>query len=396
MAGWPPGLARGHHRRCRLYDAGQGAASPAQGAPRRPVARACTPPARGRLARHKPQVPLLFAFMDELGTAMSLHTFLSRRQAVMATTTALLSLSGTAALAQASWPTKPITFVVPQAPGGANDVIARAVAQGLGTSLGEPVVVENRPGANGNLGTGQVARSAADGYTFLVTAQSAYTINPALYSKVPFDPIKDFTPVMQLAVAPYLLVVNPNFPAKSLDELVAYAKAHPGKVEYASAGNGTLNHLLGEMLKKQKGLNLLHVPYKGASAAATDVVAGQLPMTFGSFPGVMPFVTSGKLRVLGVAADQPTSLAPDIPVLGKGLAVTSWYGLFAPAGTPQPIVDKLYQAVQAVLAKPEMAERFKTLGAERVDSNPQSFKAMLPGELAHWKQVVQDSGAHID
>ena len=311
-------------------------------------------------------------------------------------TTALLSLSGTAALAQASWPTKPITFVVPQAPGGANDVIARAVAQGLGTSLGEPVVVENRPGANGNLGTGQVARSAADGYTFLVTAQSAYTINPALYSKLPFDPIKDFTPVMQLAVAPYLLVVNPNFPAKSLDELVAYAKAHPGKVEYASAGNGTLNHLLGEMLKKQKGLNLLHVPYQGASAAATDVVAGQLPMTFGSFPGVMPFVTSGKLRVLGVAADQPTSLAPDIPVLGKGLAVTSWYGLFAPAGTPQPIVDKLYQAVQAVLAKPEMAERFKTLGAERVDSNPQSFKAMLPGELAHWKQVVQDSGAHID
>ena len=311
-------------------------------------------------------------------------------------TTALLSLSGTAALAQASWPTKPITFVVPQAPGGANDVIARAVAQGLGTSLGEPVVVENRPGANGNLGTGQVARSAADGYTFLVTAQSAYTINPALYSKLPFDPIKDFTPVMQLAVAPYLLVVNPNFPAKSLDELVAYAKAHPGKVEYASAGNGTLNHLLGEMLQKQKGLNLLHVPYKGASAAATDVVAGQLPMTFGSFPGVMPFVTSGKLRVLGVAADQPTSLASDIPVLGKGLAVTSWYGLFAPAGTPQPIVDKLYQAVQAVLAKPEMAERFKTLGAERVDSNPQSFKAMLPGELAHWKQVVQDSGAHID
>ncbi|WP_420839415.1 Bug family tripartite tricarboxylate transporter substrate binding protein [Comamonas aquatica] len=311
-------------------------------------------------------------------------------------TTALLSLSGTAALAQASWPTKPITFVVPQAPGGANDVIARAVAHGLGTSLGEPVVVENRPGANGNLGTGQVARSAADGYTFLVTAQSAYTINPALYSKLPFDPIKDFTPVMQLAVAPYLLVVNPNFPAKSLDELVAYAKAHPGKVEYASAGNGTLNHLLGEMLKKQKGLNLLHVPYKGASAAATDVVAGQLPMTFGSFPGVMPFVTSGKLRVLGVAADKPTSLAPDIPVLGKGLAVTSWYGLFAPAGTPQPIVDKLYQAVQAVLAKPEMAERFKTLGAERVDSNPQSFKAMLPGELAHWKQVVQDSGAHID
>ena len=317
----------------------------------------------------------------------------SRRNAVSFAALALLSGM---ALAQAAWPAKPITFVVPQAPGGANDVIARAVAQGLESSLGQPVIVENRPGANGNLGTGQVARSAADGYTFLVTAQSAYTINPALYTKVPFDPIKDFTPVMQLAVAPYLLVVNPNFPAKNLNELVAYAKANPGKVEYASAGNGTLNHLLGEMLKKQKGVNLLHVPYKGASAAATDVVAGQLPMTFGSFPGVMPFVTSGKLRVLGVASDKPTSLAPEIPPLGKDLAVTSWYGLFAPAGTPQPIVDKLYQAINVVLTKPEMAERFKTLGAERVESTPQSFKAMLPGELAHWKQVVKDSGAHID
>lgn len=164
---------------------------------------------------------------------------------------------------QAAWPARPIVFVVPQNPGGANDVIARAVAQGLENSLGQPVVVENRPGAGGNLGTSQVARAAPDGHTFLVTAQSAHTINPALYSKIPFDPVKDFTPVMQLAVAPYLLAVNPNFPAKTLDELVAYAKAHPGKVEYASAGNGTLNHLLGEMLKKQKGVNLLHVPYKG-------------------------------------------------------------------------------------------------------------------------------------
>ena len=309
---------------------------------------------------------------------------------------AALALMGGMVCAQSAWPTKPITFVVPQAPGGANDVIARAVAQGLENSLGQPVVVENRPGANGNLGTGQVAHAAADGHTFLVTAQSAYTINPALYSRVPFDPIKDFTPVMQLAVAPYLLVVNPNFPAKNLNELVAYAKANPGKVEYASAGNGTLNHLLGEMLKKQKGVELLHVPYKGASAAATDVVAGQLPMTFGSFPGVMPFVASGKLRVLGVASDRPTTLAPEMAPLGKDLAVTSWYGLFAPAGTPKPIVDRLYQSIRAVLARPEMGERFKTLGAERVESDPQSFKAMLPGELARWKQVVKDSGAHID
>ena len=324
-----------------------------------------------------------------------------KRRVLLAATAALAwaAVGAPQAWAQAStanWPSKPITFVVPQAPGGANDVIARAIAQGLGQSLGQPVIVENRAGANGNVGTSQVARSAADGYTFLVTAQSAYTINPALYSSVPFDPIKDFTPVMQLAVAPYLLVVNPNFPAKNLDELVAYAKQHPGKVEYASAGNGTLNHLLGEMLKKQKGVDLLHVPYKGASAAATDVVAGQLPMTFGSFPGVMPFVSSGKLRVLGVASDKPTQLAPEIVPLGKGLAVTSWYGLFAPAGTPETVVVRLHAAITKVLATPVMTERLKTLGAESVVSTPQSFKASLPAELAYWKQVVQDSGAHID
>ncbi len=308
----------------------------------------------------------------------------------------VMPVLGMAQTATGNWPTKPITFVVPQAPGGANDVIARAVAQGLENSLGQPVIVENRPGANGNLGTGQVARSAGDGYTFLVTAQSAYTINPALYSKVPFDPIKDFTPVMQLAVAPYLLVVNPSFPAKNLDELVAYAKANPGKVEYASAGNGTLNHLLGEMLKTQKVIELLHVPYKGASAAATDVVAGQLPMTFGSFPGVMPFVTSGKLRVLGVASDKPTSLAPEIAPLGKDLAVTSWYGLFAPAGTPDTIVTRMHAAITKVMVAPAMQERLKTLGAETVLSNPQGFKASLPAELAYWKKVVKESGAHID
>ena len=324
------------------------------------------------------------------------HMALAAGAALLLVATAPQAWAQSKLQSSAHWPTKPITFVVPQAPGGANDVIARAVAQGLENSLGQPVIVENRPGANGNLGTSQVARAAHDGYTFLVTAQSAYTINPALYAKVPFDPIKDFTPIMRLAVAPYLLVVNPQVHVHNLDELVAYAKANPGKVEYASAGNGTLNHLLGEMLKKQKGIDLLHVPYKGAAAAATDVVAGQLPMTFGSFPGVMPFVSSGKLRVLGVASDKPTSLAPEIPPLGKDLAVTSWYGLFAPAGTPQPIVDKLYQSIKVVLAKPEMAERFKTLGAERVESTPQSFKAMLPGELAHWKQVVKDSGAHID
>ena len=326
---------------------------------------------------------------------MPVHTNVLRRHIWAAAAATLLTVVAPSVGAQSNWPAKPITFVVPQNPGGANDVIARAVAQGLENTLGQPVIVENRPGANGNVGTSQVARSQPDGHTFLVTAQSAHTINPALYSRTGFDAIKDFAPVMQLAVAPYLLVVNPQFPAQSFDELVAYAKANPGAVAYASAGNGTLNHLLGEMLKKQRGVNLLHVPYKGAAAAATDVVAGQLPVTFGSFPGVMPFVNSGKLRVLGVAADKPTPLAPEIPVL-KDLAVTSWYGLFAPAGTPQPIINKVHTAITQVLATPAMQERLKTLGAEPVDSTPQSFAAGLPAELAHWKQVVDASGAKID
>ena len=326
---------------------------------------------------------------------MPVQTVFSRRHTFAFVAAAALSTLSGVALAEAAWPTKPITFVVPQNPGGANDVIARAVAQGLENSLGQPVIVENRPGANGNVGTSQVARSAPDGYTFLVTAQSAHTINPALYSRTGFDAVKDFSAVMQLAVAPYLLVVNPKFPATTFDELVNYAKDHPNQVAYASAGNGTLNHLLGEMLKKQKGVEMLHVPYKGAAASATDVVAGQLPVTFGSFPGVMPFVTSGKLRVLGVAADKPTPLAPEIPVL-KDLAVTSWYGLFAPAGTPKSIIDKVHTSITKVLATPAMQARLKALGAEPVDSNPQSFAASLPAELAHWKKVVDASGAKID
>lgn len=226
---------------------------------------------------------------------MPVHSAFSRRHALALAVASVVSMAAPAAWAQDSWPTKPITFVVPQNPGGANDVIARAVAQSLENSLGQPVIVENRAGANGNVGTGQVARSAPDGYTFLVTAQSAHTINPALYSRTGFDPIKDFTPVMQLAVA----------------------------------------------------------------------------------------------------SDKPTPLAPEIPVL-KDLAVTSWYGLFAPAGTPQPIIDKVYTEISRVLATPAMQERLKTLGAEPVQSNPQSFAASLPAELAHWKKVVDESGAKID
>ncbi|HYF60951.1 MAG TPA: tripartite tricarboxylate transporter substrate-binding protein, partial [Burkholderiaceae bacterium] len=240
--------------------------------------------------------------------------------------------------AQEAWPTKPVTIVVPQAAGGANDTVARAFAQRLSVALGQPVVVENRAGAGGNVGTAQVARAPRDGHVLMLTAQSAQTINPALYRNPGFDPIKDFEPVMSVATAPYLLVAHPEFPPNSLRELIAYAKSRPGRIDYASAGNGTLNHLLGVMLNQRAGLHLVHIPYRGAAAAATDVVGKQVPMTFGSFPGLIPFVKTGQLKVLGVATARRTRLAPEIPTLDEtlpGLHANSWYGLFAPAGTPR-------------------------------------------------------------
>jgi tripartite-type tricarboxylate transporter receptor subunit TctC len=297
------------------------------------------------------------------------------------------------------YPSKPITLIVPQAPGGANDIVARALAQRLAVALGQPVVVDNKPGAGGNVGTALAARSPKDGYTLMITAQSAQTINPSLYKKVPFDPVKDFEPIMVVATAPYLLAVSPNFPAKNIKELIALAKADPGKLTYASAGNGTVNHLLGEMLKSTANVDIVHVPYKGAAAAATDVIAGLCTMTFGSFPGVMPFVKSGQLRVIAAATEQRTSLAPDMPTLAEsvpGLHANAWYGLFAPAGTPKEVVTRLHQEIVKLLQLPEIKERFNALGAEVTPSTPEQLAALVKSDLVRWSKIVKDSGAQLD
>lgn len=309
-----------------------------------------------------------------------------------------LSLSSGPSWAQ-NFPSKPITIVVPQAPGGANDVIARAIANKLGNRLGQVFVVENRAGAGGNVGTSFVARAPTDGYTLLLTAQSAQTINPALYRKIPFDPVKDFAPIMTVATAPYLLVVNPNVPANNLRELIALAKANPGKLNIASAGNGTLNHLLAEMLKSAEGLQITHVPYKGAAAAATDLVGGQVQMTFGSFPGLMPFVRSGQLRALGVATAQRTPLAPELPTLAEtvpSLEVNSWYGLFAPAGTPKAIVTRLQTEFAQVLQTPEMKDFMMSQGAVAAPSTPEELTKLLGDDLVRWAKIVKDANAQID
>ena len=311
----------------------------------------------------------------------------------------LLAMGLSTAMAADPYPIKPITLIVPQAPGGANDIIGRALGQRLSVALGQPVVVENKPGAGGNVGTALVARAPKDGYTLMITAQSAQTINPSLYKKVPFDPIKDFEPIMVVATAPYLLAVSPNFPAKNIKELIALAKADPGKLTYASAGNGTVNHLLGEMLKSTANIDIVHVPYKGAAAAATDVISGLCSMTFGSFPGVMPFVKSGQLRVIAAATEQRTSLAPDMPTLAEsvpGLHANAWYGLFAPAGTPKEIVNKLQQEIVKLLQAPEIKERFNALGAEVTPSTPEQLAALVRSDLARWSKIVKDSGAQLD
>lgn len=300
---------------------------------------------------------------------------------------------------QDTWPTKPVTLVVPQAAGGANDTVARAFGARLSIALGQAVVIENRAGAGGNVGTALVARAPKDGYTLMLTAQSAQTINPWLYRNTGFDPVKDFEPVMSVATAPYLLVANPSFPASTLKDLIAYAKTRPGRIDYASAGNGTLNHLLGVMLNQQAGLHLVHIPYRGAAAAATDVVSGQVPITFGSFPGVIPFVKSGQLKVLGVATERRTRLAPDVPTLHEtlpGLHANSWYGLFAPAGTPKFVVDRIAAEGAKVMNDASLVERLAGQGAEPAPSTPAQLATLLRDDLKRWQGIVKVSGATID
>lgn len=325
--------------------------------------------------------------------------FVLTRRRVLTASALLPALWPALGRAQESWPTKPVTIIVPQAAGGANDTVARAFGQRLSVAIGQPVVIENRTGAGGNVGTVAAARAPKDGHTLMLTAQSAQTINPALYKTTGFDPIKDFEPVMSVATAPYLLVAHPSFPAKDLREFIAYAKTRPGRIDYASAGNGTLNHLLGVMLNSRAGLHLVHIPYRGAAAAATDVVAGQVPITFGSFPGVMPFVKSGQLKVLGVATEKRTRLAPELPTLNEtlpGLFANSWYGLFAPAGTPKAVVDRIAAEGNKVMNDPALIERLAGQGAEPAPSTPAELTRLLRDDLTLWAGIVKASGATVD
>ena len=304
------------------------------------------------------------------------------------------------AAAQASYPSRPIVMVVPQAAGGTNDIVGRLVSQKLGEVLGGSTVVENRPGAGGNIGTQYVAKAEKDGYTLLMTISSSQAINPALFKNPGFDPVKDFKPVGLIGAVPNVLLVNPSFPARSLAELVSLAKAQPGHYQYASAGNGTLNHLLGEMLNSMAGIELQHVPYKGVAPAINDVLGGQLPIVFASMPSALAHIKAGKLRALAVSGGTRSPVLPDVPTIAETVAGyngTLWIGLFAPAGVPADTLAKLQEGMARALAAKDLRDRLELQGVEIAPkTTPEQFAALLQKDIAKWARVVKSSGATVD
>ena len=325
---------------------------------------------------------------------------LSRRATLglLSSVVAVPALS-TRLLAQADYPNRPVTVIVPQAAGGANDIIGRIVAEKLADVLGQRFVVENRAGAGGNLGSQAAARSAPDGYTLLVTISASQAINPALYARTGFDPVKDFAPISMLGTVPNVLVVNPAFPARTVADLIRMAKDKPGEYQYASAGNGTLNHLVGEMLKSRAGIDLKHIPYRGIAPALSDVIAGHVPITFSNLPAVISQIQAGTVRALGVSTLKRNANIPDVPPIADtvpGFDAELWIALYAVAGTPQPIVDRLVAATHAALAKPDMKDKFAQQGADIVTSTPQELTAKLESDLKVWAEIVRASGARIE
>jgi tripartite-type tricarboxylate transporter receptor subunit TctC len=315
------------------------------------------------------------------------------------TTAAALATFAMAAAADPAYPTKPVTLIVPQAAGGANDAIARIVAQKLTEQTGQTFVVENRTGAGGNVGTALAAKAKPDGYTLMLTADSSMVINPSLYKTTGFDPLKDFDPITPVATAGYVLVANTAFAPNSVSELVAAAKAQPGRIAIASAGNGTLNHLVGEMLSKAAGIQMLHVPYKGSAAAVGDLVGGQVQVSVQSLPSSIAFIKSGKVKVLGVVNEKRVASLPDAPTIGetiKGFGATPWYGVFAPAGTPKDVVAKLHAEISKALDAPDARDKLAAVGCEPYKTTSDQFGALVRSDLAKWARIVKDSGATID
>jgi tripartite-type tricarboxylate transporter receptor subunit TctC len=333
-----------------------------------------------------------------LSLASRPRTFTFARRALLAASVLTCGIATLPALAQ-SYPTKPVKLVVGYAAGGATDVIARLVGQKLGEGLGQTVVIENRAGANSNLGADAVARSPADGYS-IYAFTIANSINATLYDKLGYDPQKDFEPVGLIAKVPNILVVNNNLPVRTLAEYVAYAKAQPQGVTFASSGSGSSIHLSGEMFKMIARLNMLHVPYRGSAPAVTDLIGGQVQSMFDNAPSAMPHIKGGRLRAVAVTSPQRSPLLPDVPTVAEagyaGFDVQSWFALAAPHGTPRAIVDKLNAELNKVLAMPDVKTRLAELGAMPAGGTPAEMGSFVGTEIKRWHAVVKASGAKAE
>jgi tripartite-type tricarboxylate transporter receptor subunit TctC len=304
-----------------------------------------------------------------------------------------------AALAQGTYPDKPVRFLVPYPPGGGTDVIARIVQDKFRAALGQPIIIENRGGAGGSIGTEVAAKSVADGYTVLFTL-SSHTINPAIYSKLGFDTARDFEPVGTVASLPQILVAHPGFPASTVQELIELAKAKPGAYSFASVGNGSPGHLAGELMKLRTGTRMTHIPYRGGGPAVTDVVGGQVPLLWVSIPAAAQFVKQKQLKALAVSTLKRSAAFPDVPTMQEaGIAdfeVDSWYAMFVPAKTPRPVIDKLNTALNAVVNDPEIREKLLAQGSEGVGGTPEQLGAIVNAELAKWAKLVRDANIKAD
>jgi len=326
------------------------------------------------------------------------HQFLAALHTLGAILVALIAPLGSA-IAQ-EYPDKPVRLIVPFPPGGGADILARTVAPRLAQALGKPIVVENKPGAGGNVGAEYVAKAAPDGYTLLYGTNGTHGINASLYRNLRFDPAKDFIPVSRMTTIAAMLIVNNQFPPTTVDELIRYAKANPGKVNFASAGNGTTSHLAGELFKTMAGIDIVHVPYRGGAPAVTDLIGGQVQMMIDVMPNAMPLARDGRARGIAVSTATRYPGAPEYPTIAEsglpGFEASAWDGIFVPAGTPAPIVARLNAAIRETVEDPQVAEALKARGAQPMPNSPEAFARHIADSSDRWARAVRASGAKID
>ena len=313
---------------------------------------------------------------------------------------AAIALAASGLASGETYPAKPIHFIVPYPAGGPLDTVARLLGQKVSESVRQPVIVENKPGAGGNIGADLVAKSPPDGYTILMGAVATHAINPTLYAHIPYDPVKDFAPVTQVASTPNVLVVNPSLPVASVKEFIAYAKAHPDALNFGSGSTGSAGHLAGELFKAMAGVRMVHVPYKGAGPAMQDLIGGRIQLMFDNLASSLAQMRAGRVKALAVTTAKRSALAPELPTIAEsglpGFDISTWFGVFAPGGTPRDIVERLHAEFVKALADPAVRETMLKLGAEPVGNTPAEFAAYIQSEAGKYAEVVRASGARVD